>query len=277
MGYKNGEEVLSQLEKNLQHYSDDAKKGIRDARRPDWMAPTRGRNGDKAFSVIKSSKVYEAFDLAAPRKFAKEVAASYGLAKTEAMVLIGAGEGHEMYQVFKKAQPGFTLVLVEPDMYMVREALSNYDFSKQIGDKRLLLATTRDEVSAALSYAETIEVVENWYVVINPYTLILPEVYFDFSDYVGKTLNSIRCNTGTMMGAGAQIAHNDLENLPYLLQFPGVTELKDLYRGRPGGGEHRPQPGAQRTPPAGSRGPEEGGGDLRCPGGPHPAGLWYHP
>lgn len=222
------------LEKNLAVYTNDVDKDrIRNATPPQWYVPTKGKNGDKSFSVLKAGKLFEAFDPAAPRKYAKEVAESLPLSKTEALVLIGAGEGHIMDRILRKAEPGFVLVLVEPCTYLLREAFSNYNFSKHLATKKLILATNAGEVTAALSYTETFSVVENWGIVVNPYVAMVPETYFEISDYVGHSLNSIRCNTGTMAGAGAVIAHNDLANLPYMVQYPGVVELKDIYKGRP--------------------------------------------
>lgn len=225
---------MSHLERNTSIYTDaEIITKIKAATKPFWVLPIKARNGDKAFSIQKVGKVVEAFDKRSPRKYAKEVAHTYTLARTEAMVLVGAGCGHVINAVLRKAEPGFTLVVVEPELYLVKEALSNYDFRKHMEAKRLLFATSRDEVAGTLSYVNTAAVVENWYVVVNPYVAVLPEIYFEISDYVGNTLNSLRCNTGTMSGAGAQIAYNDLANIPYLIQFPGVIELKDLYKGRP--------------------------------------------
>ena len=69
--------------------------------------------------------------------------------------------------------------------------------------------------------------------IIDPYTLHLPEIYSETVNTVKDQVNQIQCNVGTVMGAGPEIAENDIKNLPYVFAQNGVNDLKGIFSGKP--------------------------------------------
>jgi hypothetical protein len=218
------------LRNNIEVISDEIKADLESAEIPDWFRHTKAKNGDVSFSIIQNNKVFPGTE-EPPRRTGKELIKKHKFSKTEAICVVGCGLGHTLFTLLTKCEKGVSILLIEPEVYLVKQALSNFNFAKAIEEKRLLIATTKDEVAVLISYFEMAEVIENWYFHVEPYTNHLPDVYFDILQHAGKMLNSIRCNTGTMMGAGSIIAYNDVLNLPYMIKHPGVNVLKDKYKG----------------------------------------------
>ena len=221
------------LEKNLNAINDEFKKNVEGAEKPEWFIATKSKNNDISFSISKTNKIHYGHDEKSPRKYGRDICRKNKLKQTEAGILVGIGVGHTAAHIMKNSQTGFTLIIIEPELFLIKEAFTQYDFSSYIKNKKMFIATSIDDVAVLIQYAEAVEVVENWHFYVENYVQHLPDIYTKIAANVSATLNAIRCNTGTMMGAGATIAYNDITNLPHLIKYPGVASLKDKHKGMP--------------------------------------------
>ena len=147
-------------------------------------------------------------------------------------VIVGCGYGHMMHKVLSKKNKNHIVLLVEPNLFFVKEAFSRFNFTKWIKNNSFFIVSKKDDIGLAICTIEANHVVEGWSVLIDPYTVYLP-TYSESIQKVNEYINQVRCNTGTVMGAGKTMAHNDIESLPYVIRSRGVNQLKDLYKGKP--------------------------------------------
>lgn len=151
----------------------------------------------------------------------------------QSSIVIGIGLGKLLNYLLEKKEEHHIIIVVEPTLWMYKYAFEEYDFSKYIEDGTLLFATNQDEITMMLNLVESFHVIENWHVFIESYTIMKEMVYNEIIQFTYDMVNQIRCNTGTIMGAGSEIANNDIKNLPYIIKYRGVEELRNLYEGKP--------------------------------------------
>lgn len=226
-------EGMPAMNKNYSVFPSEVAAMIQGAERPVWYYDVRCKNSAPSFMVVKSGVTTHGHDEVSPTREAKRIAKTLDLSGSNAVVIVGVGCGYVVDAVLRRAQKGCSIIVVEPELYLIRRAFELFDWSAFIADRRLMFATNADELGAELGFVETSTVVENWIFHASRYTAAVPEVYNDLIVFTAQSINSLRCNTGTMAGAGGQIAENDLLNIPYLYHYPGIVELKDTQQGKP--------------------------------------------
>lgn len=147
-------------------------------------------------------------------------------------VFVGMGLGDAQAKILKVMEKGHVIFVVETEGQIIRWAFERHDFTKAIKNNALLICVGEDEVSVHLPVIESHRIVEEWFLIVEPYCRERRE-YLKLIDHTQQVINQLRCNTGTVMGSGAKIADNDIATLPYVIRHRGVNELKDLYKGKP--------------------------------------------
>ncbi len=198
----------------------------------DWVERIEVNN--EANLLIKNgSKRTPAYDLDKGKAMIKEQAGVLSIYKQHATILLGMGLGHLCHEIFKKAEKGHHIIVVEPSAHIIRLALTQYNFSKQLESLALTFATTEDDIQMLLHMLDGQLVIENWTYVLEPYTHERPEEYAKIGLFTAHMMNQIMCNTGTVTGAGNKIADNDIVCLPYVIKHRGVNDVKDLFKDKP--------------------------------------------
>lgn len=201
---------------------------IQKSKIPEWIEYT---NNDKNFIVKKSGKIQQAY----PKAYNKEVnmlAKQKIYHKDTATVVIGIGCAHLLIKILRNMEKGHRVVVVEPVLSFIKNSMRLYDFSKWIEETELVFVTIKEEISTTLALFNEILVVQDWLTIIEPYVLYCEE-YSKLISYTNQIIDQIRCNVGTVAGAGSIIAENDIKNLPYIIKHRGIKDLKDLYKGKP--------------------------------------------
>lgn len=189
-------------------------------------------SGDVGFIVNKGISI-PLCGTGDPDATARKIAKENTYLKGDVTVVIGAGLGHVVNAIMNRKKSGHFVIVVEPVVYLVREMLSRFDLSKQIKRGEIMFVIDNDDIIPAITYLENIYVIENWRSLMSGYCAAVPTKYAEPIKRIQDAINSIYCNTGTIMGAGYQIAKNDIENLPYILPHRGVKDLADLFKGKP--------------------------------------------
>lgn len=172
-------------------------------------------------------------DIEDPAKKAFDMANSYPLLKNDLTIVIGCGGGFFIHSLTKKKHKEHFVLVVEPIPYFLKLLFEKYNLEKQILNSTLFFLTNLEYIGGALSVLETAFVIENYQTVISDYIFMLPDYYSKAPEKVITSLNQVRCNTGTAMGAGLQMALNDISNLPYIIRHRGVSDLKDVFKDKP--------------------------------------------
>ena len=188
-------------------------------------------NDNKNFIIKKSGKVQQAYN----KGYNKEISL---LAKQKiyfqdtATAMIGIGCGHLLIKILRNMDKGHRIIVVEPVLSLINNALKLYDFSKWVAATELVFVTSKEETSSTLALFNEILVVQDWLTLIEPYVMMCEE-YSELFSYTNQILDQIRCNVGTVAGAGSIIAENDIKNLPYIIRDRGIKDLKNIYKNRP--------------------------------------------
>lgn len=201
----------------------------------DWISPSRTEDGKANFLITQGAKVVSAYDYTDPLARAKTMIENHKdyLHRNGVTIQVGMGCGHLLNELLRKKEAKHIVILAEPVAHLVRLAFENYDFSKWFENNTLYLAVGKEEVNYLVSIMESKLVLESWLILQEAYISYRVEEYSELFIHINNLINQVRCNVGTVMGAGATIADNDIENLPYVIQRRGVNDLTGLYKGRP--------------------------------------------
>lgn len=207
---------------------------IREQPEIDWIKPIKSDGKPNLLVKTDASKWEPAYDTKNVFADVDKAAKSFELFRQDCTIILGFGCGHLPAKILEKAEQGHHVFVVEPVGAIIREALKHYDYTKWIKDKKLILcAPGKDELVWALNVVEGTKATRNWYMLTEPYAVKRAEEYGELAIITGKTINQMRCNTGTVCGAGKRIADNDIQSLPFVIRHRGVKELEGLYKGKP--------------------------------------------
>ena len=224
---------MTNLEKNLaalEKTNPPIAEIIRKAERPE------GVNGDGPddYSVsFKGISIPIAGPGEDPIAAAADTAKRAKYLKGDVTIILGAGTGHLLHAVVKRKKKGHIVLMIDPEPWFIQTTLTQYDFSKPIESGELLFVAVTSDIAPAISILESAYTIEQWQSLIANYCSGMPVVYSEPMEQITKALHSIHCNTGTVMGAGYQIAKNDIDTLPYIMPHRGVKDLEGLFKGKP--------------------------------------------
>ena len=219
--------------KNIAPLSNDFVKKMEAAKRPVWFEKAPAKNGDDNFIVKAAALRFPAYDETAPRRTAKKITAGLTLKRGDAVVIIGIGLGNTIEALLEKCDPAGRIICYEPFEYLIKETLTRHNFSKALSSGRLIICNTNVDLVNSIQYVDASCVIDRWAIIKEPYTEHIFNHYMKAAKDANELVNMIQCNTGTVLGAGKQIAENDLMNIPALIKRPGIIELKDVFAGIP--------------------------------------------
>lgn len=216
----------------LRKYNPGLATWIDESKPVDWCIP----NSIKTNLSIRQENgtLISSYDLKDPKKSSKMIAKTLPTRKADCTVLIGIGLGHLANQFLCRKEKEHKIIIIEPIPYIIKLAFRIYDFSRWFDDSTLFITGhSIDEVQATIAIVDGMDVIENWHMMAEVYTQMRPIEYEKTLLGVSSLLNQIRCNTGTVMGAGKEIALNDIKTFPYIIRHRGIKELENLYADLP--------------------------------------------
>lgn len=203
---------------------------IEQSERPAWVSELKTNPPNL---LVKSGSVQ--MTVAAPGnpyKLVKDTLKQMTLNREDVSVIIGMGYGYLIEAMLKKMEKGHVIICVEPVLFFIRKTFERCDFSKYILSHQLVIAPTKSEIAELVGSFDSLKVVQQWHMTLERYTMIRRE-YSETISYTQNILSQMLCNTGTVSSAGAKIAQNDVETLPYIIRHRGVKELSGIYQGKP--------------------------------------------
>jgi len=189
--------------------------------------------GIKNITYKNSSMTCHAYDIKNPRRAMRDIAKDFKLRFDTSTIMVGLGLGHTCHEFIIKKDKQHNIIVIEPDLFLIWSALQIYDFSKWFDNGTLVICRSADSLKMYMAVIEQIAVIQDWFVMVEKYAIDKPLVYEPLMVEAYSYINNLKCNTGTIMAAGATIARNDIENLPYVLPCPGVADYKDYFKNKP--------------------------------------------
>jgi hypothetical protein len=193
----------------------------------------KANNRDYNLLIKQDSIVFTAYDMDSPRKAARDLAKQFSFYQTHCTIFTGIGCGHLLNLICKKKEKFHKIIIIEPIKDIIRIALQCYDFSSYIEDTSIFFARSEEDIVGLIGLVDSSFVIEQWHLITEEYSRKLYADYEQLKNFAARTINQVQCNIGTVMSAGLKLAENDINNLPYVIRHKGVSELKDIYKGKP--------------------------------------------
>lgn len=199
----------------------------------DWIDEFEAENGNTNIIIRTTKDPVVINNNKDPKTEARKKASENTYATQSASVVVGIGTGYYTKEILNQMEKRHVVLVMEPVIPMLKRAFKLNDFSEAIKRGDLLFAITRYDIDFQLSLIETTKHVENWVISIEDYTKYRYDEYGELREHTLLTINQLRSNTHTMMGAGAIMAENDILSLPYIIRHRGVKQLEGLYKDKP--------------------------------------------
>ena len=226
------EETLNRNLKVLDEVYPEISKKIKEAEPLDWTNVILSENGMPNMLITKGAKTIHCYDMKNPRAEALDAVKPIPFLKKSASVIIGAGLGYLAKAMISLMEKGHHVIVIEPFPYMLKLFLSHYIYEKYLLDGSLILCNSKEDVLYILSLLESTNAVDGWTLLVEKHTAAKSE-YAEFIELATGLINQNQANIGTVSSNGYIIASNDISGLPYYLKLRGITELKDLFKGKP--------------------------------------------
>jgi len=156
--------------------------------------------------------------------------------KDSCTILLGIGDGryYKVVDEMSDKNNRAKILIIEPCLYLLNHFLMNNDISERIKDKSVLIIPADPEaIKTVLEIVDIQSVISSWTILSDPLTKLWPQEYSLCSQKISDTINQIQCNTGTVMGAGHEMAKNDITSIPFIVRHRGVKEIEGLFENKP--------------------------------------------
>ena len=224
------------FEKNIQALKNSLSQEFIDmvisAELPEWADQINSKDGTPNLLVSNGNARETIYPIEGWKKDINERLKNMTFDGATATLCIGMGLGFFLEKVGGESNEKHIFIVVEPEPGIIKLALENCDLSEHLLSKKIIIAPTTEDVTFTLEFINENKTIDDWMVIVEKYALN-HNTYTSISIAAMNALNQIRCNIGTVVGAGKQIADNDIANLPYIIHKRGISELKGLYKGLP--------------------------------------------
>ncbi len=170
-----------------------------------------------------------------PQVEAKRFVDSLDLDNNFVFVVSGFGLGYHIRELFNRATSETVVVVLEPELYVIRAGLWNIDFSKEIKDNRLIFlnSTNQGLLHKKLTPISTI-LTMGTALVAHPYSKQWHEKFhIEMREHISNYMSFCRMSFVTLVGNSKITQQNVVENLIYYVCCPPIDVLRRRFAGYP--------------------------------------------
>ncbi len=166
---------------------------------------------------------------------AKQLVASVPTGERSAFYVQGFALGYHVEQLFDAAGDEAILLVIEPDLVMLRTAFEQRDYSRLIESGRLLWCWEPDKAALFTQLQPNIALITTGFecVAHAPSVQRSPEFFAQVKTFVGEFEAYARTTINTLVLNSKRTAENIARNLPWYLATPSLSRLAGAYRGKP--------------------------------------------
>lgn len=171
-----------------------------------------------------------------PAKCANEAIDLLGQMEKEGVaVLFGFGLGYFAEEVLKRFEKGHMLLVYEATPALFKTALKLRDLTELFDSEKVkvILGEEVDNVPTIQGFYHLIINGKFWVVKHHPSVRLNERAYDKFMKALMDTKMQLDVGVGTAISLGKKFMDAFMANIPHILRKPGVTKLKDLFKGRP--------------------------------------------
>lgn len=147
----------------------------------------------------------------------------------------GFGLGYHVEQLFAEASEDALLIILEPDLRLLRTAFEHRDFSRLLGSTRIIFLTEQDrgQLMMRLSGQQAMLLAGLSFVAHAPSIQLHAEFHRQLQAWMAEYAAYCRTSFNTAILNGQRTCENLARNLRWYVGAPGVGRLKDRHKGQP--------------------------------------------
>ncbi|MBI3040018.1 motility associated factor glycosyltransferase family protein, partial [bacterium] len=154
-------------------------------------------------------------------------------------IVLGFGLGYHVDALVKKIPPeqiATSILIIEPNAWMLQFALKNRDISHLLSDSRITwcIGLPQEEIGTIWQQELEWSRLSGVKIIEHPPSSVFNSVYFkQVKEKIIVISRRSKGNLATLMTMGDEFQRNSFENLPFLCCCPGMIELFDRFKGHP--------------------------------------------
>lgn len=151
------------------------------------------------------------------------------------VVLFGFGLGYFAEEVLKNFENGHILMAYEATPALFKTALKTRDLSNLLESEKvkIIIGEDADNFSVVHSHHHLIANGKFWIVQHKPSIRLNENAYENFYKRLNEEKRISDTGVNTIVGRGKEFIDAFLMNIPSIIRKPGVSKLKDIFKGRP--------------------------------------------
>lgn len=195
-------------------------------------------SGDKSIRIEHSDKKLLLHSLYEPKKEAQKYCDKLNYTKDSLILVFGVGAGHHIFELYKRISRDSRIIVVEHHVNILRNALSNNDFSELIESGKMVFAAGKiEDIKKQLIFYLGHNM---HYISSNVQIYALPNLdridYESNLEVVKFVRNYLRTNVysfGNLIEDTVLGLKNSLMNIETIMQSERVEVLSEHYEGKP--------------------------------------------
>jgi len=170
-----------------------------------------------------------------PRNEAKKLIDRLPVEERITFAMQGLGLGYGLHELASRAGRDTIFCIFEPDLRLIRTALELYDYSDLIRKARILFFTELDKSQLFVRLMPYITQMSLGFepVIHSPSFQVNPEFFDQFKIWIEEFVAYAKTCISTLVINGKRTSENLTRNLAWYLATPGISRLKDSYKGKP--------------------------------------------
>lgn len=151
-------------------------------------------------------------------------------------IIVGSGLGYSLSELVKRVSKNANIILIENNIEIFKLALESLDLSDALQHPglSLLIDPNHTELQEYLSREATTLALNGFLPILHkPSTSLFPNFFKDVDIILNKAIQEAEINQKTQSKFSRTFFHNIMENVPAIVNSPGVLELKSKMTGTP--------------------------------------------
>jgi hypothetical protein len=151
-------------------------------------------------------------------------------------IVVGSGLGYNLLKLTKKVSKNSKIILIENNIEIFKLALESLDLSEALQHPglSLLIAPSVADLNEIISREAFGLALNGFLPVVHKTSMgLFPDFYKDVDVILNKAIQEAEINQKTQSKFSRMFFHNIMENIPAIINSPGVSELKSKMKGTP--------------------------------------------
>ncbi|HLL88842.1 MAG TPA: 6-hydroxymethylpterin diphosphokinase MptE-like protein, partial [Tepidisphaeraceae bacterium] len=193
------------------------------------------RAGPPTAAVTHGGRAVHLHSRYQPLDEARKLVEGVDVATSLVVYVHGLGLGYHVERLFERTSDDAAIFVFEPDLSVLRAALSARDLSAVIASRRVAFFTDADKGELFTRLNQYTALVTAGVATVDhpPSVQLHPEFHAQVKRWLQEFADLSRTSINTLVLNGRRTAENIARNLAWYVAAPGIGRLKDRHKGQP--------------------------------------------